>query len=275
MKQVKDQLHLRLETQSDHYAVAELTRDAFWDGNWEAEPRICDEHLLVSRLRRCPSYVPQLNYVAELDGKLVGHIIYTTGRIVDSNGQEHGMLTFGPLSVLPAYQGNGIGKALMRHTFVEAKHLGYRAVLIFGHPDYYPRSDFRRASEFGITTSDGKSFDAFMAYPLYDGALDGIQGCFYIDPVYDNLTKEDVLEFDKKFPPKELHIPIPIKVLFDRLPPLARESLKELDGKSLKYMTTRSECSIAAMDGIDSHEIEIIRSTMLEHGLGWGRCKRK
>jgi len=215
--------------------------------------------------------MPQLNFVAELDGKLVGHIIYSTSKIIDTNGKEHEMLTFGPLSVLPKHQSMGIGKALMRHTFVEAKRLGYRAVIIFGHPDYYPRVGFRRASEFGVTGPDGKSFDALMVYPLYDGALDGIQGRYHIDPVYESITKEDVAEFDKKFPPKELYKPIPMEVLLNRLPPAAREALKSVEGKALKYITTRSEDSMLAKDGIDVQAIEIIRSTMHEHGFSWGK----
>jgi len=266
-------LHIRLECPSDHYAVEELTRDAHWDGSWDIEPSVCDTHLLVYRLRNCPSYVPELNCVAEIDGQLVGHIIYSTGKIVDPSGGEHEMLTFGPLSVLPAYQNQGIGKALMRYSFEEAKRLGYRAVFIYGHPDYYPRAGFSRASEFGVTTSDGKNFDAFMVYPLYDGALDGINGRFYIDPVYDDLSKEDVLEFDKKFPPKELYLPIPIGVLFDRLPLSAQKALEGLKGKALKVLTTKSEHEISSMDGIDNHAVEIIRNVMHEHGLGWGKPK--
>jgi len=263
-------LHIRLERPHEHYAVEELTRDAHWDGNGEVEPSICDVHLLVSRLRQCPSYVPQLNYVAELNGKLAGHIIYSTSKIVDDAGKEYGTLTFGPLSTLPKYQNQGIGKALLRYTLGEATRLGFRAVLIFGHPDYYPRVGFRRAAEFGITTSDGKNFDPFMAYPLYDGALDGIHGCYYLDPVYDNLTQEDVDAFDKKFPAKALHVPIPMSVLFDRLPPPAQKALEELKQKALKVMTTKSERELLAMDGIDSHVIEIIRAVMREYGLCWG-----
>lgn len=263
-------MNIRLECPADQYVVEELTRDAHWDGSWEAEPCVCDVHLLVYRLRTCPSYVPELNYVAEMNGKIVGHIIYSKSKIVDTAGNEHETLTFGPLSVLPEYQNLGIGKALIRHTFNEAKRLGYRAVLIFGHPDYYPRAGFRRAAEFGITTSDGKNFDAFMAYPLYDGALAGISGKYFNDPVYDDLSGEDVQEFDKKFPAKELHKPIPINVLFDRLPSTAQEALSELKGKALKIMTTRSEHEVSSMNGIDSSSVEIIRNVMHEHGLEWG-----
>jgi len=201
---------IRLETPADHHAVEEITREAFWEF-WESEyekgKRICDEHLLVHKLREAGSLVPELNCVAEVDGKIAGHIIYTKSWIESEDGKKHETLTFGPLTVPPEYQRKGIGQALMLHTLDKAKALGYRAVLIFGHPEYYPRVGFKRAGDFGITTPDGKTFDAFMVYPLYDGALDGIKGKYYIDPVYENLPQEEVLEFDKRFPPKKPYVP--------------------------------------------------------------------
>jgi len=268
-------IHIRQERPipDEQYAVEELTREAFWDGNWDMKPSICNTHLLVHGLRQCPSYIPELNFIAEMDGKLVGHIIYTKSKIVDDGGNAHEMLTFGPLSVLPAYQNKGIGKALVRYSFKVAKELGYRAVFIFGHPDYYPRIGFRRAAEFGVTTSDGSTFDPFMVYPLYEGALDGIQGRFYIDPVYDgtdNIAEKDLLAFDKKFPSKELHIPVPITVLLDRLAPPAQKALEGLNGKALKIMTTKSERELLAMEGIDEDAIKTIRTVMKENALKWG-----
>ena len=191
---------LRLEVPGDYYTVEGLTREAFW--RFRGERLICDEHLLVHKLRSSGAFVPELDYIAETGGKIIGHIIYTKSWIESEDGKKHETLTFGPLSILPDYQNKGIGKALMLHSFAEAKKLGYRAVIIFGHPDYYPRVGFKRAAEFGLTTPDGSVFDAFMVYPLYDGALEGISGKFYTDPVYEQLTGEETLEFDKRFPKK-------------------------------------------------------------------------
>ena len=263
-------IRIRLETPADHYAVEELTREAFWKIHWGDGQQICDEHLLVHKLRKSPFFVPELNFVAEIGGKLVGHIIYSKSRIETDLGEVYETLTFGPISVLPEHQNMGIGKKLMRHTFEEAKRLGYRAVIIFGHPDYYPRVGFRRAAEYGITTSDGRTFDPFMAYPLYDGALDGIHGRYYIDPVYDSLTQEDTLEFDKKFPPKERHIHQPIDVLLDRLEPNAAKAIQGLDCKSLTFMKTKSEREIRSLPDVDDKAVETIRAVMLEHGMRWG-----
>src|SRR5690606_32546869 len=187
-------------------------------------------------------------------------------RIEEPSGKTHEVLTFGPLSVLPEFQNRGIGRALMMHTFEEARKLGYRAVVIFGHPDYYPRIGFRRASEFGITTADGSSFDAFMALPLYEGALDGIQGRFFIDPVFESLDENDVLEFDRNFPPKERYVPVPISVLMDRLEADARKAMEGTGCTYLDELTHRSERDISSIPGMDEKAVEVVRQVMLEHG---------
>jgi len=265
------ELHMRLETHEDYYAVEELTREAFWNGFWGPdEMRICEEHLLVHKLRSVSTFVPELDYVAEVDGKIVGHIIYTRSKVVSVEGHEVETLTFGPLSVLPEYQGRGIGKALMLYTFEIAAELNYRAVLIFGHPDYYPRVGFRRASEFNITTSDGDSFDPFMAFPLYDGALDGVSGRYYIDPVYMSLTQADTLEFDKRFPDKDFHIPVSIDVMLKRLRPAARAAIRKLEYPSINFMTNKSQKEFLELDGIEERDLEDIRKFMNEHNLPWG-----
>ena len=268
-------LIIRQEHPDDYYAVEELTRDAFWSTFGLSEDiQICDEHLLVHRLRKSSAFVPELDLVAEAGGKILGHIIYTISKIINDTGKTYDMLTFGPLSVHPDYQDKGIGKALMRHSFTIAKDLGYRAVIIFGHPDYYPLVGFRRAAEFGITTSDGKTFDPFMVYPLFEGALDGIQGKYYLDPVYDSLTQKDALEFDKKFPKKERHIPTPIDVLLNRLEPAAKEAIRALNLHSLAMMQTKSLLEISSLDGIDPTAIETIYAVMKEQSLPWGRSSQ-
>ncbi|MCL1835131.1 MAG: GNAT family N-acetyltransferase [Oscillospiraceae bacterium] len=295
-------INIRLETPADYFAVEELTREAFWSF-WEPGRVICDEHLLTHLLRSAPSFVPELDFVAELDGstrgrfscaeksegnaskttaqenrplvlpggKIVGHIIYTKSKIVDDAGQEFETLTFGPLSVLPEFQSMGIGKALMMHSFAEAKRLGYRAVLIFGHPDYYPRVGFRRAAEFGIIPTVGDIRDPFMAYPLYDGALDGVSGRYYIDPVYAQLTEEGALEFDKQFKPKAPFFPTPISVLLDQLAPEPRSAMEGTGCVSLEMMTSISEREVSSLPGMDAKSVEIIRAALHHHGMRWGK----
>ena len=96
---------LRREEPADHRAVEVLTREAFWgmDG-----PR-CDEHLLVHRLRTATCFVPELDVVAEVDGVVVGNVMYSRAAVVGADGPRE-VLTFGPLSVLPAHQGRYPGR---------------------------------------------------------------------------------------------------------------------------------------------------------------------
>ena len=264
-------LNIRLETPDDYYAVEEMTRDTFWAFWEEDEDReMCNEHLLVHKLRGVDALVPELNCVAELDGEIVGHIIYTKSWIEADDGKKYETLTFGPLTVKQELQSKGIGRALMQHTFDIARNLGHRAVLIFGIPDYYPRVGFKRAAEFGLTTSDGYVFDAFMVYPLYDGALDGIKGKYYIDPVYFDLTEEETLEFDKRFPQKKLHEFTPIDVLISRLKPGAADAIKKLNIKTLDVIKSKSEREISSLPGMDDEAVNTIRKVMKEYKFPWG-----
>jgi predicted N-acetyltransferase YhbS len=254
-------INLRLERTEDHRPVEELTREAFWGMNHPS----CDEHLLVHKLRKIPAFVPELDFVAEVDGMMVGNIMYSRAKVVDETGAEHEVLTFGPISVLPEYQGKGIGKALLEHTIAEARRLGYGAIVFYGHPDYYPRVGFRRAEESNITTASGKNVDALMAMPLYDGALDGISGRFYEDPVF-RIDPKEAEEFDKLFPPKKLRVMEPIDVLLEKLAAPAQNAFRERGVKELAALTRYSGREIASWPGIDETAKAVINETLVKYG---------
>ena len=182
-----ERTNFRTENKADWKTAEQITYRAFLN----AEHASGGEALLAHKLRSRPSFVPELDYVAEIDGKVVGSIMYTRSKVVSDDGGEWETLTFGPVSVLPKYQRQGVGGALIRRTIDVARELGYRAVLIYGHESYYPRFGFKPASEYGIATADGKNFPAFMALPLYDGALDGVHGRLICDEVYTTLDKEE------------------------------------------------------------------------------------
>lgn len=192
---------IRQETEKDYRAVEELTRDAFWD---VYKPG-CDEHLLAHKLRQSTAFLPQLDFVAVRDNCVVGNIMYSVAQVVDSGDQIHPVLTFGPLSVKPAYQGQGVGIALVQHTLSLAKTIGYPGVIIFGNPSYYHRFGFANAEHFGISTRDGINFDAFMALALHQGALKGITGRFFENEVF-HVDPAELAEFEKAFPKREKHI---------------------------------------------------------------------
>lgn len=252
---------LRLERPEDYRAVENLTREAFWGFTGPT----CDEHYLVHLLRSVPAFLPELDFVAEMDGELVGNVMYSRAKVVDDRGKETEVLTFGPLSVLPTYWRCGVGSALMRHSIREAKQMGYRAIVFYGHPDYYPRFGFRNAKAFGITTPNGKNFDALMAMPLYDGALDGVSGAFHEDPVF-AVKSEEAEAFNRTFPHKEPASMIPIDVLTHKLDPAARKAFAERNITTLAWLNRVSGREMLEWDGIDAQAMAIINQTLREHG---------
>lgn len=193
-------INLRLERPEDYRAVEELTYRAFLTADPNI-PGVGTEALLAHKLRDDRAFVAELDFVAERDGEIVGNIMYTQSRVVAGDGRETATLTFGPLSVKPQYHGQGIGAMLVRHTLELARARGHRAVIIFGHEGYYPRFGFAPAARYGISTADGENFDAFMALPLYDGALDGVSGSFRHAPVFDGIDRAESDAFNAQFHP--------------------------------------------------------------------------
>lgn len=253
---------LRHETPDDFYAVEKLTRDTFWGVFFPT----CDEHLVAHLLRSSPAFVPELDYVAEHNGRLVGNIMFSKAQIVSADGSTHEVLTFGPLTVLPEYQKCGVGSLLLRRTIPEARQLGYRAIVLHGHPDYYPRHGFIPASRFGITDMDGGSYDALMAMELYEGALNGINGGFREDEVF-FVKPDEVAEFDRRFPPKPPAAMTPVSLLLEKLPPDARSAFISHKIPNLEWLKRFSGREIARWDGIDRHSFGIMNDILAEYGF--------
>jgi len=190
---------LRLETSADYHETEDLTREAFWD---LFRPG-CVEHWLLHQLRQSPAFIPELDYVACDGNRIVGNIVYSKA-VVRDGAEEHPVLCMGPLSVLPAYQKQGVGSRLMETTLKKARALGHAAVVIYGHPDYYHRFGFRDAREYNIQTPDGQNFDAFMALALNPLAVQTVRGRFYEDAAF-HVDEQAVEEFDRRFSPKDKH----------------------------------------------------------------------
>lgn len=203
---------LRNEAESDYRAVEKLTREAFWN---QYVPG-CSEHYLLHIMRNSNSFIPELDIVAEVNGEIVGNIVYTKAKIVDDNGIYHNVISFGPFAVLPTFQGKGIGSILIEHTSLKAKELGYKAILIYGDPDYYSRFGFKPAENYEIGTADNMYVAPLQALELYQGALSNISGRFIEDQVY-HIDEFKAEEFDKKFSPKEKSRDLPSQIRFRQL----------------------------------------------------------
>ena len=191
-------INIRLEQPEDYSEVEQLTREAFWNLH---EPGCC-EHYLVHKLHASDVLIPELAFVATVGKKIVGNILYTKSYIISDDGDKHEVLTFGPVSVLPEYQRNGIGSALINHTKQIAANMGYRAIFIYGDPAYYSRVGFSPAEDYGIKTADGMYAAALQVCVLSKEGLSSIQARFFEDPIFD-INEEETEAFDKVFPAKE------------------------------------------------------------------------
>lgn len=160
-------MHIRQERPGDYEAVYQVVKEAFAG----AEQADGDEQDLVVRLRSSKSFVPELSLVAEEDGKIVGHILFTRATV---GGAE--VLALAPLSVLPSYQNRGIGQALIREGHRVAKQLGYGYSVVLGHKAYYPKAGYVPASQYGIQAPFEVEDEYFMAVRLDETAenLDGV-----------------------------------------------------------------------------------------------------
>lgn len=214
---MRTDVELRLETPGDFIAVETVTREAFWNKHVPG----CDEHYLAHVLRESPDFLAELDYVALHDDRIVGSIFYTKATIKGDDGVERSALSFGPVSVLPLLQGQGIGTLLIESTLERAREIGFGAVLIYGDPGYYERFGFVAAERFEIGTPDDFYADALQALELAPGALDGCAGRFFESDAY-GIDEAAAREFDRAFPPKARRDDLPSQRRFAELVKMRR-----------------------------------------------------
>jgi putative acetyltransferase len=169
---------IRPEQPTDYLAIREVNVLAFDHRENEAN--------LVEAIRRTPEFIPTLSLVAEVDGQVVGHVLFSP-IIIDTPHGQVPAISLAPIAVSPQYQNQGIGTALIRHGLGECRRLGHRIVVILGHPDYYPRFSFAPASRWGLQSPWPEAGDAFMALELQPGALEGITGLVCYPPIFDDV----------------------------------------------------------------------------------------
>ena len=157
---------IRIENQEDFAAVYELNKKAFGQ---------TEEPDLVDKLRESDRFIPDLSLVAEIDNKVVGHILFTK-IFIQSEGVYKESLALAPMAVLPEIQKEGIGKQLIKRGVEKAKSLGYESIVVLGHTEYYPKFGFMPASKFGITAPWEVPDDVFMVLELKDNALKSVSG---------------------------------------------------------------------------------------------------
>ena len=198
---MKTNYNIRLETEADHKEVENLVRESFWNVYRPG----CMEHYLIHELRGRPDFVHELDFVMELDGKIIGQNAFTKAEIITDDGKSIPVLTMGPICIANDLKRQGWGKILLDYSLERATELGYGAVCFEGNIHFYGKSGFIVASERKIHY-DGEPRDAVVPYFLLkefkQGYLDGIEGVFY-QPMAQYVDEAAAEEFDKQFPPKE------------------------------------------------------------------------
>lgn len=165
-------VEIRQEAAGDIPNIREVARRAF---GREVEAHLVDGLRVGGHAR--------LSLVAEEDGRLVGHIMFSEATIRTEETGGVGALALGPVSVIPERQGRGIGSALIREALDRCARTGHRIVVLLGHPDYYPRFGF--SAERAGNLSSAYSGEAFMALELVPGALSGVAGEFEFAPPFE------------------------------------------------------------------------------------------
>lgn len=196
-----DDIIIRRETPSDYDAVEHLTREAFWNVYRPG----CTEHYVVHVLRKDPAFVPELDLVMERNGQLIGHVMYMRAKITADDGRELPLMTFGPISIHPDFQRQGLGKRLLDESMERAKELGAGALCIEGNIAFYGKSGFVVAGTRGIRyhgEPEQEMVPYFLLKELRPGFLDGVTGVYHTPQGYyvEETAAED---FDRNFPPKE------------------------------------------------------------------------
>ena len=192
---------IRLERKDEHREVETLIREAFWNVYRPG----CLEHYVIPVLRADPAFVPALDLVMEKDGRIIGQTMYMRSNIRADDGREIPIMTMGPICITPELERQGYGRHLLDHSLELAAGLDCGAVCFEGNIDFYGKSGFRYASEYGIRyhgLPEGADASFFLCKELKTGYLDGITGV-YAPPQGYFVEEAEAEEFDKQFPPKE------------------------------------------------------------------------
>ncbi len=192
---------IRREREDDYRKVEDLTREAFWNVYRPG----CMEHYVLHCYRSDPAFVPELDFVMELDGELIGQVIYVRSEIKCDDGRKVPIMTFGPISIAPAYKRKGYGKRLLDYSMEQARKMGAGALAITGNIDFYGKSGFVPAKTKGVAYADDPEADYFLIRELMPGFLNRIYGTYKDPEGYFVCEKnpEEFERFEATFPPKE------------------------------------------------------------------------
>ena len=195
---------IRLEEQKDYREVENLVRESFWNVYRPG----CLEHFTLKKLREDPAFVPVLDFVMEKDGAIIGQNVFVKANISADDGRNIPIMTMGPICIANQWKRKGYGKKLLDYSLAKAAALGCGAVCFEGNIDFYGKSGFRFASEFGIRyhgLPEGADASFFLCRELIPGYLNGISGEYATPPGYFVCEKypDEFAAYEAGFPAKE------------------------------------------------------------------------
>ena len=192
---------IRPEKPEDYRETESLIRESFWNVYRPG----CSEHYVMHVLRDDPAFIPELDFVMERDGRLIGQNMFMKTVINADDGRDIPVLTMGPIGIIPELKRKGYGKRLLDFCLDKATAMGFGAVLFEGNIGFYGKCGFDCARKFGIRYHDlpeGADDSFFLCRELIPGYLDGITGVYQTPKGY-YVDDVDVDAFDRRFPPKE------------------------------------------------------------------------
>ena len=192
---------IRLEKEEDCRRTENLVRESFWNVYRPG----CLEHFVLHQLRNDPDFVPELDFVMESGGELIGQNMFMRAAIRADDDRMIPIMTMGPICIRPDLQGKGYGKILLDYSLEQAAKAGCGALCFEGNIGFYGKSGFSCAADFGIRyhgLAEDEDASFFLCKELIPGYLDGITG-EYAPPEGYFVDEAEAERFDIEFPPKE------------------------------------------------------------------------
>ena len=200
----KNNITFRLERKEEYREVENLVRESFWNVYRPG----CLEHYVLNQLRTDKDFVPELDFVMEMDGRIIGQNVFVRTVIKADDGRDIPIMTMGPICIIPELKRQGYGKLLLDYSLEQAAKLGCGALCFEGNIDFYGKSGFCFASKFGIRyhgLPEGEDASFFLCKELIPGYLDGIGGEYATPEGYFvcDENPEGFAAYEAAFPPKE------------------------------------------------------------------------
>lgn len=188
---MRDDIIIRPEAPKDYKDIVSLVLRSFREGTDYSDGT--DIVALIEEIRYSEYYIPKLSFVAELDGKIVGHFLFSKFPLSPTKEGGHGdgkdteIVMLAPVSVHADYLGQGIGKAMLTLGIEKVKAFGYKGITVEGNFNFYNKVGFRTSSEYNIFPTSGYPMTeprCMMCQETTEGSLEGIQGYIVYDMYY-------------------------------------------------------------------------------------------